>query len=251
MEPRVTPIVTFVDECMSTNAAIPADAPHGFALAARSQTAGRGQRGSSWESEPGMNVTMSVVLRPQAVSAREQFAISVAAALAVAETLDEFGVVGAEVKWPNDIYVGNRKICGILIENSLSGSMVGRSIVGIGLNVNQTEFRSPAPNPVSMKQLTGVTYPVEQVAQTIVSKLLNRPLSADFEPYMKRLWRGKGVWPWVSASGEKFSGEISGVCPSGHLIIGDRRFAFKEVWPADITDPSRQSCPEPSCRQQH
>ncbi len=233
--------VTFVDECASTNSAIAPDAPHGYALAAVRQSAGRGQRGSSWESEPGMNLTMSVMLRPVGVAASGQFAISQAVALAVAETLDYYGVPDVAVKWPNDVYAGgNRKICGILIENSLSGRMVSRSVAGIGLNVNQLTWRSDAPNPVSMRELTGRVYDVREVGERVVSRLLElieRPADADIRP---RLWRGEGVWPWVTADGVRFEGRIDGILPSGEIVIGGRRFAFKEVWPGDMRDPGRR-----------
>lgn len=231
--------MTILEECASTNSAIPADAPHGYTVLARRQSAGRGQRGSSWESEPGRNVTMSVLLRPGGIDVSTQFAISMAAALAVARTLDDFGIEGAAVKWPNDIYVGNRKICGILIENSLTGRAVSRSIVGIGLNVNQTRFTSPAPNPVSMAQLTGREYNVEQVADAIRRHLLTLVDTVPEGEYRRRLWRGSGVWPWVTPAGERFDGAIERVLPSGFIVIAGRAFAFKEVWPADLRDPSR------------
>ncbi len=140
---------------------MPSDAPHGYVLMAREQTAGRGQRGNSWEAAPGMNVTMSVMLRPQGLPAAAQFAISEAVAMGVVDLLDSLGVDGARVKWPNDIYVGDRKVCGILIENSLCGTIVGRSVAGVGLNVNQREFVGGAPNPVSLRQLLGRDLDVE------------------------------------------------------------------------------------------
>ena len=101
-------------------------APHGTVVSCTAQTSGRGQRGNTWESAPGENVTMSVLIRPDGVAPREQFAISEAVALAVAETLDAYLPSGmrAEVKWPNDIYVGDRKICGILIENRISSTEI-------------------------------------------------------------------------------------------------------------------------------
>lgn len=234
--------VTFLDQCTSTNSAIDRDAPHGTAVAAVSQSAGRGQRGSSWESEPGMNVTMSVMLRhgDEGLDVERHFEISRHVALAVASVLDRHDIDGVEVKWPNDVYVGNRKICGILIENSLSGRRITRSIAGVGLNVNQTEFHSDAPNPVSMAQLTGLSYDVEQLARELAEAIC-APLNpeAEAETYRARLWRGKKVHPWLTAKGEVFEGSIESVMPNGHIIIGGREFDFKEVWPADLRDPSR------------
>lgn len=233
-------IITILDECESTNSAIPADAPHGHTVMARRQSAGRGQRGASWEAEPGRNVTMSVLLRPVGIDVSAQFSISMAAALAVAITLDDYQIQGAKVKWPNDIYVGDRKICGILIENSLAGRAVSRSIVGIGLNVNQTEFRSPAPNPVSMAQIAGREFPVERIALGIRSRLMELLHDPGLPAaYRSRLWRGSGIWQWITADGRRFSGAIDSVLPSGHIVIAGHTFAFKEVWPADLRDPSR------------
>lgn len=233
--------VIFLGECASTNSAIDRNAPHGTAVAAVSQSAGRGQRGSSWESEPGMNVTMSVMLRhgDDGLDIERHFEISRHVALAVATVLDRNGIEGAMVKWPNDIYVGNRKICGILIENSLSGRRVMRSIAGVGLNVNQTEFHSDAPNPVSMKQLTGLTYDVEQLTRQLAEAIAAPIDPTEATAYRTRLWRGSGEHPWLTATGEVFTGTIDDVRPDGHIVIGGRAFDFKEVWPADLRDPSR------------
>ena len=125
-------------------------------LSAVRQTEGRGQRGNSWSSNDGENLTFSIVLKygngegfiPE-IRAADQFAISEAAALAVVDLLASYDIE-AKIKWPNDIYVGNRKICGILIENAIRGSYIANSIIGIGLNVNQQTFDPSLPNPTSM-----------------------------------------------------------------------------------------------------
>lgn len=226
-------MIQTVSECASTNSAISPEAPHGYALRAVTQTAGRGQRGNSWEAEPGMNVTLSLMLRPANVRAADQFAISEAVALGVADLLDGLGVDGVAVKWPNDVYVGNGKIAGVLIENSLTpAGMLVRSIAGIGLNVNQTVFVSPAPNPVSLKQITGQTYDVGHVAERMVGCILRRlERGGNHDDYRARLWRGKGVWPWTGADGSRFSAAINDVLPSGHLVLNGKAYAFKEVRP--------------------
>lgn len=126
-------------------------------LSARAQTSGRGQGTHSWHSCPGENLTFSIFLRYESLNslpACRQQCLSMASALSVVDFLDAFGIQ-AQVKKPNDIYVGLRKICGMLIENSLSGTKMNWSIVGIGINVNQTEFPDDLPNPVSMLQLAG------------------------------------------------------------------------------------------------
>lgn len=207
---------------------------------ARTQTAGRGQRGNSWESEPGMNLTFSFHFSPERTAPAAQFAISEAVALAMAGVLCDFGIE-ARVKWPNDIYVGDRKISGILIENSIMGSRIDHSIVGIGLNVNQKRFVSDAPNPVSMSQLTGLEYDLDTVADSVATNMerhLRRLADADgslHREYLSRLWRGDGrPYPFrETATGELFEGVILDVAPTGHLLLqtpaGPRSYAFKEI----------------------
>ncbi|MDE5982764.1 MAG: biotin--[acetyl-CoA-carboxylase] ligase, partial [Duncaniella sp.] len=136
------PHIITLPEAGSTNtelAAIAAESPHGTVVTTRCQTAGRGQRGNTWEAAPGRNITMSVLLKPETILAREQFAVSEAVSLAIVTVLRRHLPAEAHVaiKWPNDIYVNDLKICGILIENSLIGNRIGHSIAGIGININQ------------------------------------------------------------------------------------------------------------------
>lgn len=210
---------------------------------AEAQTAGRGQRGNSWESAPGRNLTMSAVVKPHGLVPIEQFSLSEAVALAVADTLIVYGIP-AKVKWPNDIYVGDRKICGILIENAVAGREILHSICGVGLNVNQEEFISDAPNPISMRQLTGIEYDLTEVEREFGRQLEQRcgllaspggrdMLHADF---MRSLWRGDGkAWPFRdTASGMRFEAVIADVDPKGPLRLLRSDFTpltynFKEV----------------------
>ncbi len=236
-----------IDETTSTNSELASRADalkHGHALMALSQTAGRGQRGNTWEAEPGRNVTMSLLLRPAGLDVRQQFSLSEAVALGVVDTLASYGVT-ALVKWPNDIYVGDKKICGILIENSLEGTRIGRSIAGIGLNVNQHCFLSPAPNPVSMWQLLGTEYEVAEVGRMLVDDILrlcdtylgsSAGRDVLHERYMRHMWRNDGGFhPYVDvASGQRFMAVIADVALTGHLTLRDadnsvRTYAFKEV----------------------
>lgn len=238
----------WIDSCTSTNTALRElrpDAPDGFAVATREQTAGRGQRGNSWEAQPGMNVTMSVLLRDLDIPASRQFVISEMVALAVQRTVNEElapdSRLEARIKWPNDIYVGDSKIAGILIEVSLAGSRVDSAIIGIGLNVNQTAFLSDAPNPVSIRQLTGRLHDIEALADAMRQQIaayaaLIRGGASDpwiHRDYMANLWRGSGMQQWLdTASGTPFEAEVIDVEPSGHLLLsGGRRYAFKEVAP--------------------
>ena len=118
-------------------------------LSAYEQTEGRGQRGNTWTSTPGENLMFSVVLKNPKISAKDQFGINEITSLSVVDFLSQHGI-SARIKWPNDIYVGSKKICGILIENSLRGSGISSSIIGIGLNINQRNFDVNIPNPTSM-----------------------------------------------------------------------------------------------------
>ena len=235
-----------LEEVDSTNSYVSLHAPEledMTMVAAHSQTAGRGQRGNSWESEPGRNLTFTLLARELPVAPADQFAISEGVALAVADYLRGEGIE-AEVKWPNDIYVADRKISGILIEHSLTGTKIEQTRIGVGLNVNQTEFRSDAPNPVSMSQLTGKNYDISRVAAG-VGVCLERRLSMLGDPqgrkmlhdeFKGRLWRRDGVHPFRRRdNGEEFAGSIEDVLPQGPIRIRDTQrgevtdYMFKEV----------------------
>ncbi len=207
---------------------------------ALNQTQGRGQRGNSWESEPGMNLCASVLLRPVGVEPRRQFTVSEAVALAVTDLLGECGI-DATVKWPNDIYVGDSKICGILIEHAVMPREILYTIAGIGINVNQTRFLSDAPNPVSMKQLTGLTYQIDTLADGLGVAIERRlGMMSDnpdllHEEFMARLWRGDGGrYPFFDRLRvERVDASIADVGRDGIMTLdvgGElRMFAFKEV----------------------
>lgn len=204
------------------------------------QTAGRGQRGNSWESEPGMNITASVLYRPQHINATEQFRISEAVALAIADFLEDFGVE-IKVKWPNDVYSGNRKICGILIEHMIMGKNINRTVIGFGININQTKFISDAPNPVSLKMLTGKSYDIEEIVEKLSEKLERNLEEIErgedlHQEFLKRLWRGDGkYYDFIDRKkGEKIRAYIVDITSQGILRLRlkedeNRDYAFKEV----------------------
>ena len=225
-------------------AGIAADAPHGTVVMAREQTAGRGQRGNSWEAEPGCNITLSLLLRPAGLHPARQFVISQAVSLAIADLVGHFVAGPVSIKWPNDIYVDDRKICGILIENTITGTAIDRTIVGIGLNVNQTEFRSDAPNPVSLRQLMPkIEFDVESLARAMVSDILERvdtvlasPQPSLYGEYFSRLWRNEGWHPFYDHQrGQAMTARVDSVDPSGIITLTDRAdgiarsYAFKEL----------------------
>lgn len=140
---------------------------------------GRGQRGNSWESEPFKNLTFSLLLRPEHIPANRQFLLSEIVSLATVDVLNRYAT-GFSIKWPNDIYWHDKKIAGILIENVLSGSTFSRAIIGMGLNINQKNFYSDAPNPVSLYQITGRTYKIEKILDDS-----QRPSESDIQTHLQ------------------------------------------------------------------
>ena len=216
------------------------------------QTGGRGQVGNTWESEAGRNLTFSLLYTPTAMPANCSFRISQIAALSVKYTLDRY-TTGITVKWPNDVYWHDRKICGMLIENILEGRFVSRSIIGIGLNLNQITFRSDAPNPISLTQITGQHYDPSDVLQRWYEAFLRLRLwleyAADSEDdihsrYLRALYRRDGFHPYADADGP-FSASIEGIEPTGHLRLRRpdgrvSRYAFKEVRFLPETPPTQR-----------
>ena len=213
--------------------------PEGSLVLADFQTAGKGQVGNSWESEAGKNLMFSLLLYPDFLPANRQFLISQIASLSVKETLDGY-TDSVTVKWPNDIYWKDRKICGMLIENDLSGQHLYCSVIGIGLNINQEIFRSDAPNPVSLTQITGKTYDREEVLTRFLriffhyySLLLQEKENEIRAAYMTALYHGDGYYSYIDENGP-FEACIHAIESTGHLILrlrdGElRRYAFKEV----------------------
>lgn len=240
--------IEWIEQTSSTNSAMSAEAErfgHCSVLAAVSQSAGRGQRGNHWEAEPGRNLTFSMMIRPSAIDARRQFELSMLVSLGICEALAQATGLAFEIKWPNDIYYRDFKICGILIENSLNGRNIARSIAGIGINVNQDRFISDAPNPISMKMLTGIQYDLKALLKSVcrqISLFVNN-YEASPDPvalsakYHSLLWRRRGTHLWTDAATKTvFEASIETVDLDGtlNLKLSDgsvRRFAFKEVSP--------------------
>lgn len=213
---------------------------HGGCVIADAQTKGRGQRGNTWDSEPGMNLTFSVGLDLSFLPADRQFLLSEAAALAVADTLSGFGLEPS-VKWTNDIYIGDDKIAGILIENDIMGGYLSNSIVGIGLNVNQTAFRPDIPNPVSMKLAAGPDFGLGEVFRKLYTAVLKRygqlaaGLSAIIEEdYHDKLYLVGKPHKFRLPDGIFIEGIIRHVKPTGELMVehpggGIKGYLFREI----------------------
>jgi BirA family biotin operon repressor/biotin-[acetyl-CoA-carboxylase] ligase len=213
--------------------------PSGSIVLADYQTAGRGQTGNSWESEAGQNLTFSVLFRPVNVPANRSFVISEMASLSVKYTLDEY-IPDISVKWPNDIYCKDGKITGILIENTILQGKISQSVIGIGINVNQTKFGADMPNPVSMAQAAGTVFDrmtvMEKFRQIFTEqseRLDNMHCDAIHKDYLNAVYRRNGVHKYSDDKGI-FEAGIYDIEPDGHLVLertdGSRsRYAFKEV----------------------
>lgn len=203
------------------------------------QTSGRGQRGNSWESDSGKNLLFSIVIFPEFLEARRQFLISQIISLAIKEELDTY-TTDISIKWPNDIYWKEKKICGMLIENDLMGRNISQSIAGIGININQETFHSFAPNPVSLRQITGKEFDLFEILKNIVLRiqsyysLLKKGNTESIVcQYEMSLFRKEGMHRFKDANGE-FLARIIRVEPEGRLILEDemlnkRGYMFKEV----------------------
>lgn len=204
------------------------------------QLKGRGQMGTIWEAAPGKNLTFSVLKNLDSLNVTEQFNLNILVSIAIYEVLEQYQVPDLRIKWPNDIMSGHSKICGILIENILSGHNIQSAIIGIGLNVNQLEFNA-LPNVSSLKLLMGVHFDLEELLQAIVAKL--KALFVAFEQdgvdqlksyYESLLFRKDKPSTFKDENGELFMGFINGVSDSGTLIILledniKKEFNLKEV----------------------
>lgn len=212
------------------------------------QTHGHGQVNTVWESARGENLLFSFLFRPEHITAGEQFCLSEIACLAVAHTLDAY-TEGISVKWPNDVYHHDRKICGMLLRHTLSGAQISGTLVGIGLNLNQKQFLGDAPNPVSLRQIIGRPVDREEVLNRFAhhfDRLFRAVTPPDpderlaqrqrlHREYLRRLYHHDGAHDYVdTASGETFSAHIVDVAPTGQLTLRTtdgrlRHYHFKEV----------------------
>lgn len=214
--------------------------PEGFVVQTDYQTRGKGQGNNSWESAKGKNLLFSLLLRPQHIAIEDQFIISQIVSLGILKALSKLIPDNADslsIKWPNDIYLNNKKLGGILIENTLQGRIINASVIGIGLNVNQEEFYSDARNPVSLKQITGIEYPVYQIMNSVITHILHFYLEINpeqvREQYMNNLYRRSGYYNFRSKN-NSFSARILDIASDGKLMLESvdgeiSTYYFKEV----------------------
>jgi len=212
-------------------------AVHGTLVFAHDQWAGKGQRGRTWNSNPGANIILSAVLEPVA-PLQAAFGLSVAVALACRDFFTTYAHSNVSIKWPNDLYWNDRKAGGILIENHLQGDRWAHAIAGIGININQVEFPPTARNPVSLRQITGRTYDTIGLARGLGRHLDERytqweagGLPVLLEAYNAVLYR-RGQEVRLRKDNAVFTTRVEGVSPQGQLLTRDvleRSFSFGEV----------------------
>ncbi len=203
------------------------------------QSGGRGQRGNKWLSVSAENLLLSILVQPVFISVKNQFLLSQITALAVKRCLEGFGI-SCMLKWPNDVYVGRKKICGMLLELDYTGDSVEQAIIGVGINVNQTSFEQMERIPVSMRMLTGNMFQVSVVREAFLNEfskyyeLLRNGNHAAIRMEYKQSLMGYGVsHSYIDSSGE-FTAVIKDVCDNGQLVLQHENgatayYSFKEV----------------------
>ena len=209
-------------------------------VTAEHQTAGRGQRGNTWNSNAGENLLFSILVRPgESLKVTDQFLLSQAVSLAIHDAMQHYNI-DVNLKWPNDIYVGKRKLAGILLELDYTGNSVEQAIIGIGINVNQEEFPVMERIPVSIKMLKKESLALDGILTTIIDcfehryrQLHSNNRDVLATEYTKRLLGIDELHCFVDKNG-RFEGVIKGVEKDGHLIVqrkdgGCGRYAFKEI----------------------
>ena len=233
----------FMPECHSTNDLAlklcqQGDVGEGTLVITHHQSSGRGQRGTTWDAEPGMNLTFSLIVKPTFLDVRDQFYLSMTTALAVQDFLADHALKSASsIKWPNDVVVGGKKICGILIENQLQGTRLQASVLGIGLNINQQNFNHPTATSLSLisQQQFDLQTELEHLLSSLEVRYLQlRQGKLDLlkTAYLSNLyWRQEKHW--FSSRGNDFEGTIMGIDEVGRLQVevrgGIQKFELKEI----------------------
>jgi len=215
------------------------DLSEGTIIHTNYQLAGRGQMGNKWESEDSKNLLISIILFPSMINPSDQFVLSMAISLGICDFLKRY-IPDCRIKWPNDIYVNNDKIAGLLIENSIMSDHIENTIAGIGLNINQDKFLSSAPNPVSLRMITGKEYDVNtclyQLSDDLdkrYKQLISGNLIQIKEEYISNLFR-LNEWCTYRDKNGFYQGRIKSISEYGNLMIESEsgktnEYSFKEV----------------------
>ena len=209
-------------------------------VVAKHQTQGRGQMGTRWQVEEGKNLTCSVLMHMKGFVLDDSFYISMITSLSIVKTLQGLGIPKLHVKWPNDILAEDKKVCGILIENIIKSTTIDSSVIGFGLNVNQTQFED-LPNASSLKIITGKLYNLDEILLHIVTHMKhyfnvykNGNLEEIKTAYEALLFRKDKPSTFKTQNGDLFPGFIKGVDALGHLqvLLEDdilKTFEMKEI----------------------
>lgn len=215
------------------------NAEEGTVILAEYQNKGRGQKGSNWESEKGMNLTFSFILRPEFLEAQKQFYILMSVSLGIVDVINLLGVKSF-IKWPNDIFINNRKTGGILIENYLFGNKISATVVGVGINVNQTLFAYAGSQATSLKIETKLDFDRNELFHLLlnslnkwIGRLYGKKYDIIRKTYLKHLLLYNQWAEYIDAGG-KMHGCIRGVSEEGQLLVEDqqgniRNYGFKEI----------------------
>ncbi len=200
-----------------------------YCIVAEDQTEGRGQQGNTWFSKKGDSLTFSFYLGCGALEPRKQFVVSEFVAYGLYKTIkryltEEQGRL-VKIKWPNDIYYGDQKLAGILIEHSITGSKIDHSIIGVGINLNQTSFPDNLPNPISLKMITGEDYDYQEVVARIMKRFgfmkedfIMQHFGNVHLEYVRALYRRRGFFPYSDKNGD-FVARFYDVLPNGQIVL--------------------------------
>jgi BirA family transcriptional regulator, biotin operon repressor / biotin---[acetyl-CoA-carboxylase] ligase len=233
--------IVHLDTVSSTNTVarellLAGEASEGLIITAEFQNFGRGQLNNVWESEKGLNLLCSVVLCPGSLKVSEQVYLNMAMCLAVSDTVGKL-TRGAKVKWPNDVYINDRKVAGILVENTISGSQIRYSIIGIGINVNQERFDTR--KATSLKLEAGMEHPIEEVLQELMRQLSKRHAQLQLHQFEKiKSEYHKNLLGWQELKTFKtdegvFDAIINGVDEDGRLVLQHmnevKKFMVKQI----------------------
>ena len=233
--PQVDSTNNFLKEAIANSTPF----PEGTVIMAEAQFAGRGQQNNKWSSQPGKNLTISILLKPAFLPLGTQFNLNVAISVGIVNALQNVLGPGLKTKWPNDIYFNDKKLGGVLIENMVQGQTIKNAIVGIGLNVNQVDFPEWVPNPTSVKQILQTDYDLKTLLADICKHIEAGYLilrAGNFEQ-LKALYLQNLYWynePHLFKADNKiFEGTITGVDANGRLCVSQGNdtllYNFKEI----------------------
>jgi len=213
----------------------------GTAISTYNQLKGRGQIGSKWESQPNKNISISIILYPTFLKARDGFMLNQAISVAVWEFMSQYIESSVQIKWPNDLYIHDLKIAGMLIQNAVQGQHLQSSIVGIGININQVDFSKAVPNPTSLTMETNKVFDLDELSASLFDHvernyflLKNGHLKNIQETYLRTLYRLNTKSRFTRSDGVSFDGIIRGTTSGGKIKIEDERgdiqqFNLKEI----------------------